>query len=74
MDTKSIIAEIRAHGLSQLEIERRTGIRQPTISRWENSGAPDSADGVLKLLALRNELTAAAKLGAGETATERQAA
>lgn len=64
MDTKSIIAEIRAHGLSQLEIERRTGIRQPTISRWENSGAPDSADDALKLLALRNDLAAQAKRNA----------
>lgn len=55
-DTTSLIKRLRATGLSQSAIARRTGIPQPRISRWENGEAPTGADDVLKLLALEAEL------------------
>lgn len=42
--------------LSQTEISRRTGIPQPTISRWEREGVADAADGALKLVELEAAL------------------
>lgn len=54
--TTNLIRELRAHGLSQSEIARRTNIPQPRLSRWQNGEAPDSADDALKLQALHAEL------------------
>ena len=59
--TTSLIKELRATGLSQSAISRRTGIPQPRISRWESGEVPAGADDALKLLALRNELAPKAK-------------
>lgn len=53
------------HKLTQTEIARRTGIPQPTLSRWENDGVADAADDALKLAeleaALESEAVAADK-------------
>lgn len=51
-----LIRSIRAAGMSQTEIARRTGIPQPRISRWEAGGAPESADDALHLKALHDEI------------------
>lgn len=56
--TTTLIRELRALGLSQSEIARRTKIPQPRLSRWEAGEAPDSADDALKLHALHSELAA----------------
>lgn len=58
--TTDLILRLRALGLSQTEISKRTGIPQPRLSRWENGEAPDSADDALKLHKLTHELEAAA--------------
>lgn len=44
--------------LTQTEISRRTGIPQPTLSRWESSGVAEAADDALKLIQLERELVA----------------
>jgi len=56
-----IIKRLRAEpfSLSQTEIERRTGISQSRISRWENGDAAAGADDALKLVALDESLTKA---------------
>lgn len=51
-ETTDILRRIRAAGLSQSEIARRTGIPQPRLSRWEAGATPDAADDALKLAAL----------------------
>jgi Helix-turn-helix len=55
-DTTELVRRIRAHGLTQTEIARRTGIPQPRLSRWENGDAPVGADDALKLHRLDAEL------------------
>lgn len=55
-----LIRKLRAAGLSQTEISRRTGIPQPRISRWEGGEAPEAADDALRLLALVREVVAKA--------------
>lgn len=50
--TTDILRRLRAAGLSQTEISKRTGIPQPRLSRWENGGAPDTADDALRLAQL----------------------
>ena len=54
-----IIKRLRAEpfSLSQTEIEKRTGISQSRISRWENGDAAAGADDALKLVALEAMLT-----------------
>lgn len=47
-----MIKDLRARGLTQTEISKRTGIPQPRLSRWENGRAPVGADDALKLHAL----------------------
>lgn len=49
-----IIKRLRSEpfGLSQMEIERRTGISQSRISRWENGDVAAGADDALKLVDL----------------------
>ena len=58
-----IIKRLRAEpfSLSQTEIERRTGISQSRISRWENGDAAAGADDALKLVALEAVLTKSRK-------------
>jgi len=51
-ETTELIKRLRASGLSQSEISRRTGIPQPRLSRWEGGEVPDAADDSLKLQAL----------------------
>lgn len=50
--TTDLVLSLRAAGLSQSEISRRTGIPQPRLSRWERGDAPTGADDALKLLEL----------------------
>lgn len=47
--TVELLKRLRAAGLSQSEISRRTGIPQPRLSRWVNGEAPRGADDALKL-------------------------
>lgn len=53
-----IIKQIRSgpDGLSQMEIERRTGISQSRISRWENGDVAAGADDALKLVDLHTDI------------------
>ncbi|MDX3877630.1 MAG: helix-turn-helix transcriptional regulator [Achromobacter sp.] len=53
MDTATdLIKRLRASGMTQSEISRRTGIPQPRLSRWE-AGAPSAgANDALKLAEL----------------------
>lgn len=57
--TTDLIKALRATGLSQTEIARRTGIPQPRLSRWENGDTPDAADDALKLRALHEQVAKA---------------
>ena len=50
--TVELVKKLRAFGLSQSEISRRTGIPQPRVSRWESGDVPVGADDALKLQAL----------------------
>lgn len=56
--TSDLIRELRLIPMSQSEISRRTGIPQPRISRWESSGAPQSADDALKVADLLRRVKA----------------
>ncbi len=53
-----ILRGLRAAGLSQSEIARRTGIPQPRLSRWEAGDVPGSADDALELQRLQQSLAA----------------
>lgn len=54
--TQALIKRLRAMGLSQSEIFRRTGIPQPRLSRWENGEVAAGADDALRLQDLEAEL------------------
>lgn len=58
MDTATdLIKRLRASGMTQSEISRRTGIPQPRLSRWE-AGAPSAgANDALKLAELARSLS-----------------
>ncbi|MEK7945745.1 helix-turn-helix transcriptional regulator [Pigmentiphaga sp. YJ18] len=57
MDTTlDLIKKLRAAGLSQSEIARRSGIPQPRISRWEGGATPTGADDALRLAQLAREV------------------
>lgn len=59
--TTDLVRRIRARGLTQTEIERRTGIPQPRLSRWEaGKEVPVGADDALRLAHLEAELIAEA--------------
>jgi hypothetical protein len=47
-----MIRALRANGLSQMDIERITGIPQPRISRWEAGDVPDNVNDGLVLARL----------------------
>lgn len=73
MDTATdLIKRIRASGMTQSEISRRTGIPQPRLSRWE-AGAPSAgANDALKLAELARSLDVvpeAAELAAQQEAS-----
>lgn len=53
-----LIRALRSRGMTQCEIERRTGIPQPRVSRWERGQAPAGSDDVLRLVRLLAEVTA----------------
>ena len=59
-DVQQIVVALRAMGLSQSEIARRTSIPQPRLSRWEGGAVPVGADDALRLLHLHEQLAAAA--------------
>ncbi|ASC63622.1 transcriptional regulator [Achromobacter denitrificans] len=73
MDTATdLIKRIRASGMTQSEISRRTGIPQPRLSRWE-AGAPSAgANDALKLAELARSLAVVPE--ATEQAPARRAA
>lgn len=54
--TEQIIRDLRAAGLSQTEIARRTGVPQPRLSKWERGAVPESVDDALKLAALLEQV------------------
>lgn len=58
--TQALIKRLRALGLSQSEIARRSRIPQPRLSRWENGEVAAGADDALRLLALEADLAAKA--------------
>lgn len=66
-----ILKGLRAAGLSQSEIARRTGIPQPRLSRWEAGEVPASADDALQLQRLQQSIAA---LGAPAQGQHPQAA
>lgn len=55
-NTQDNLRALQAAGLSQLEIERRTKIPQPRLSRWASGDVPKSADDALILARLRAEV------------------
>lgn len=59
--TSDIVKHIRASGLSQSEIAKRTGISQSRVSRWENGDVPVGADDALRLAALWRSIQQAPK-------------
>ena len=59
--TTDLIRALRAAGLTQVEISRRTQIPQPRISKWETGEAPGTADDALKLQALHAEVCGASE-------------
>tara|TARA_B100001105_G_scaffold253676_1_gene247716 strand:- start:747 stop:995 length:249 start_codon:yes stop_codon:yes gene_type:complete len=61
--TLTLIKRLRASGLSQSEIARRTGIPQPRLSRWERGDVPAGADDALKLHELAAGLQPPAQAG-----------
>lgn len=54
--TQALLKRLRARGLSQSEISRRTSIPQPRLSRWESGDVATGADDALKLQELEREL------------------
>lgn len=61
--TTELIKVLRAAGLSQSEIARRSGIPQPRVSRWEAGATPDSADDALRLQTLVAQVEEAPGVG-----------
>lgn len=60
--TLALLKRLReVYQLSQTEISRRTGIKQPKLSRWEGGSNARSADEALKLAALVAEFDRKAK-------------
>jgi len=52
MSAQDALLALRASGLTQTEIAKRTGIPQCRISRWEGGAVPPAADDGLKLVRL----------------------
>ena len=51
-DHPEILRALLASGMTQAEVARAVKMHQPTICRWANGAAPDSADRALALQAL----------------------
>lgn len=68
-----VIRRLRAAGLSQSEIARRTRIPQPRVSRWAAGEVPVGADDALALVRLADEV-APAEEGGPETPEQEAAA
>lgn len=69
MDTATdLIKKLRAAGLKQTEIARRTEIPQFRLSRWEAKGAPPAANDALKLMSLLQTVQADHAEAAASTA------
>lgn len=66
----SLLSVLKARGLSQVEITRRTGIPQPRLSRWASGEVPAAADDALKL----QELVASVQAEAGTCGGKGEAA
>lgn len=47
--TTTLVKRLQELGLSQVEIQRETGIPQPRISKWLNGKTPKGADDSLLL-------------------------
>lgn len=54
----SVLRDLKASGLTQIEISRQTKIPQPRLSKWDAGRYPASADDALKLLELRDKVMA----------------
>lgn len=54
--TVALITRLLSRGLSQCELERRSGVPQSRISRWNAGKGATSTDDVLKLAALDQKL------------------
>lgn len=54
--TQQLLKALRAKGLTQVEIAKRSGIPQPRLSRWEAGEAPGAADDALRLRRLHQEM------------------
>jgi transcriptional regulator with XRE-family HTH domain len=72
----TLIARLRAAGLSQAEIARRASMSQPQVSRWAAGLAPKSADDALRIRELVAGVIPASSAipAAGEGTTTREAA
>ena len=57
-DTATLIRELRARGMTQGEIGRRTRIPQPRLSKWGAGQVPRVADDALRLRELLDNLEA----------------
>ena len=71
--TTQLVMRLRAAGMSQTEISKRTGIPQPRISRWAGGAVPAGADDALRLRALVDELDKATAAPATEATTPQEA-
>lgn len=56
----SVLHRLKALGLTQVEINRRTGIPQPRLSRWAAGSVPPGAEDALKLKGLLDGIEAGA--------------
>lgn len=74
MGTQEIVIALRATGLSQTEIARRTGIPQSRISRWQRGAVPSGANDALRLQALLADVRIAPELADEEPQEVRDAA
>lgn len=62
---RDLILRLRASGLTQSEISRRTGISQPKLSRWEAGKVPASVVDAIRLSQLADEVRQASAASGG---------
>lgn len=72
--TIDLLRQLLASGISQSEIQRRTGIPQPRLSKWARGKVPSGADDALKLKALADELSGIPATTSGQVSEARHAA
>jgi len=74
MDTATdIIKRLRATGMTQSEIARRTKIPQPRLSRWEAGFPSAGANDALRLAELAREIEPAPELAEASPAAKEAA-